>query len=368
MFITHSEQQLKHTVREAFAASPDHPVLIDRFLEDAFEVDVDAICDGERTVVAGIMQHIEQAGVHSGDSACVIPPHHKKVNKHLDTLREYTHQLAIGLGVRGLMNVQFAIKDDVVFVLEVNPRASRTVPFVAKATGVPLAAIAAKVMAGRSLEELGLTEEPKIHCHFVKEAVLPFMKFTDSDPILGPEMKSTGEVMGVGDDFGMAFAKAQYGAGTFLPQSGKAFLSVNDNDKETLVHVARHLDDLGFSLVATSGTAKMLRSQNIECETIFKIVEGRPNALDMIKNDELQMIINTPFGGSSYEDEKRMRRIASLYGIPLITTMTGAEAAIHAIESLRKGPGRVLSLQEIYAEAAGKATGESTISPAPADG
>jgi carbamoyl-phosphate synthase large subunit len=348
MFISHDETTLAETMRRAVEASPEHPVLLDRFLEDAFEVDVDAVADGDRVVVAGIMQHIEEAGIHSGDSACVIPPYHPTVVGKLDVLRDYTHRLARALRVRGLMNVQYAIKDDVVHVLEVNPRASRTVPFVAKATGLPWASVAAKVMVGVSLDEQGVIEEPAVKGRFVKEAVFPFVKFPSEDPVLGPEMRSTGEVMGVGLDFGSAFAKAQFGAGTHFPLEGKAFLSVNDNDKDNLVPIARGLVELGFGLVATRGTAEHLQSAGIECEKVFKVLEGRPHAVDLMKNDEIQLILNTPLGRESYFDEKALRAMATQRGIPLITTLSGGHATVEAIAALRKGALDVRSLQEIY--------------------
>jgi len=351
MFITHDEETLADTMRRAVEASPEHPILLDRFLEDAFEVDVDAISDGTDVVIGGIMQHIEEAGIHSGDSACVIPPYHPTVIDKLDVLRDYTQRMAKALKVRGLMNVQFALKDGVVYVLEVNPRASRTVPFVAKATGVPLAKIAAKVMVGRTLRELGLTAEPKVSGRFVKESVFPFVKFPGEDPVLGPEMRSTGEVMGVGRDFGIAFAKAQIGAGTGVPSGGTAFLSVNDNDKASLVPIARGLVELGFQLVATEGTAEFLQKQQVECARVYKVLEGRPNAVDLMKNGEIQLILNTPLGRESRFDEKALRLAAIGRGIPLVTTLTGGAAMVEAIRSLRAGPLELKSLQEIYAEA-----------------
>jgi carbamoyl-phosphate synthase large subunit len=348
MFITHDEQTLAETIRRAVDASPEHPVLLDRFLEDAFEVDVDALADGEDVVIAGIMQHIEEAGVHSGDSACVIPPYHRAVVDRLDTLREYTVKLARALRVRGLMNVQYAIKDDVVYVLEVNPRASRTVPFVAKATGVPLAAVAAKIMVGKSLKEIGLYEEPVPRGRFVKESVLPFVKFPEEDPVLGPEMRSTGEVMGMGPDFGSAFAKAQAGAGTGVPLEGTAFLSVNDNDKENLLPIARGLAELGFDLVATRATAAGLRGQGIGCGVVYKVNEGRPNAVDLMKNGEIHLILNTPLGKESYFDEQALRRAATQRGVPLITTLSGGHAMVAAIRAVKAGRVDVRTLQETY--------------------
>jgi carbamoyl-phosphate synthase large subunit len=335
-------------MRLAVAASPDHPVLLDRFLEDAFEVDVDAVADGERVVIAGILQHIEEAGVHSGDSACVMPPYHDVVLNHLDRIREYTVRLAGALRVRGLMNVQYAIKDGVVYVLEVNSRASRTVPFVAKATGVPIAKIATKVMAGMSLEELGMTAEPRVNGSFVKESVFPFVKFPDEDPRLGPEMRSTGEVMGSSEQFGLAFAKAQFGAGTHFPTEGTVFLSVNDNDKKNMIPIAGRLVDLGFSIVATKGTSEALVAVGIDCRPIYKVLEGRPNAVDAIKNGEIDLILNTPLGRDSYFDEKALRRAATQHGIPLVTTLSGGHAMVEAISALRNGRMDVRPLQDIY--------------------
>jgi carbamoyl-phosphate synthase large subunit len=348
MFVTHDEGRLAETMRRAVEASPEHPVLLDRFLEDAFEVDVDAISDGERVVVAGIMQHIEEAGIHSGDSSCVLPPYHPDVAAKMDVIRDYTHRLAKALRVRGLMNVQYAIKDGIVYVLEVNPRASRTVPFVAKATGVPLASIAAKVMVGRTLADLGLTQEPVINGRFVKESVFPFVKFPGDDPVLGPEMRSTGEVMGVADEFGPAFAKASFGAGIKLPVEGTAFLTVNDRDKPQLLPAAAALVAMGFRLVATGGTATYLVDNGLPCDRVYKVLEGRPNAVDMMKNGEIHLVINTPLGQASYFDEKALRTTATQRGIPLITTISGGHAMVEAIRSLREGPMTVRTLQEIY--------------------
>jgi carbamoyl-phosphate synthase large subunit len=348
MFVTHDEDRLAETMRRAVEASPEHPVLLDRFLEDAFEVDVDALADGETVVVAGIMQHIEEAGIHSGDSSCVLPPKHSEVVARLDVLRDYTHRLARALSVRGLMNVQYAIKDGTVYVLEVNPRASRTVPFVAKATGIPLASLATKVLVGRSLKDLGLTQEPRVRGQFVKQSVFPFVKFPGEDPVLGPEMRSTGEVMGVGDGFGSAFAKASFAAGMKLPLSGTAFLTVNDRDKPQLLPLAKALVELGFGLVATGGTAAFLRGHGLPCDHVYKVLEGRPNAVDLMKSDAIQLVINTPLGRASYFDEKSLRTTATQRGIPLITTLSAGHALIEAIRSLKRGRMTVTSLQEIY--------------------
>jgi carbamoyl-phosphate synthase large subunit len=268
----------------------------------------------------------------------------------IDLLRDYTHALAKALGVRGLMNVQYAIKDGTVYVLEVNPRASRTVPFVAKATGVPWAILAAKVMTGRTLEELGVVEEVRVRGRFVKESVFPFVKFPGEDPVLGPEMRSTGEVMGVAEDFGRAFAKASIAAGMKLPLTGTAFLTVNDRDKPNLLPAARGLAELGFRLVATAGTAAFLREQGLACEHVYKVLEGRPNAVDLMKNEEIQLVINTPLGHASYFDEKAIRTTATQRGVPLVTTLSGAHAVVEAIRSLRAGALTYRTLQEIYAQ------------------
>jgi len=348
MFVTHDEERLAETMRRAVEASPEHPVLLDRFLEDAFEMDVDALCDGERVVIAGIMQHIEEAGIHSGDSSCVLPPYSPHVEAKLDVVRDYTRRLAVALSVRGLMNVQYAIKDDEVFVLEVNPRASRTVPFVSKATGVPLASLATKIMVGRSLEELGLVAEPKLKGRFVKASVFPFAKFPGDDPVLGPEMRSTGEVMGFADEFGEAFAKASFGAGLKLPHEGTAFVTVNDRDKPRLLPLARDLAAMGFRLVATDGTAAFLRANDLPCAHVYKVLEGRPNAVDLMKNGAIHLVINTPLGKASYFDEKPLRTTATQRGIPLITTLSGAHAMVEAIRALRRGALTVKSLQEVY--------------------
>jgi carbamoyl-phosphate synthase large subunit len=348
MFVTHDEERLAETMRRAVEASPEHPVLLDRFLEDAFEVDVDALSDGKRVVVAGIMQHIEEAGIHSGDSSCVLPPYSPVVAAHMDVIRDYTHRLAKALNVRGLMNVQYAIKDETVYVLEVNPRASRTVPFVAKATGVPLARLAAKIMVGKSLADLGLVAEPKLNGRFVKAPVFPFAKFPGDDPVLGPEMRSTGEVMGFADEFGAAFAKASYGAGLKLPLAGTAFVTVTDRDKPHLLPLAQSLVAMGFDLVATDGTAAFLRANDLPCAHVFKVLEGRPNAVDLMKNDAIQLVINTPLGKVSYFDEKALRTTATQRGIPLITTISGGHAIVEAIRSLKKGALTVRSLQELY--------------------
>ncbi|EFO79301.1 carbamoyl-phosphate synthase, large subunit [Oscillochloris trichoides DG-6] len=346
MAIVYDETSLERYMREAVAASPEHPILIDRFLEDAFEMDVDAVSDGSSVIVAGIMEQIELAGVHSGDSACVIPTY-MVAPEHVETLRRYTEQLARELGVVGLMNIQYAMKDDIVYVLEVNPRASRTTPFVAKATGAPWAQIAAKAVAGQKLADMDITTNnagaSKYH---VKEVVLPWARFPGVDTLLGPEMKSTGEGMGSGATFGEAFAKAQQSCGQHLPMSGSAFISVNDRDKENLAPIARDLVAMGFTLFATGGTAAYLRGVGLEVTTIYKVNEGRPNAVDYVKNGQIALIINTPLGKSSFFDEVAIRRAAITYGIPSLTTLSGAAAAVQAIRALRDDVWTVESLQD----------------------
>jgi carbamoyl-phosphate synthase large subunit len=354
MAIVYDEQSLDEYMRSAVEASRERPVLIDKFLERAAEFDVDALADESAVVVAAIQEHIEEAGVHSGDSSCVLPPV-RIAEEHLETMRHYTRVLARALEVRGLINIQFAIKDDRVYVLEVNPRASRTVPFVSKATGVPLARVASLVMAGvKTLAEFGLPDELSVRRVFIKSPVFPFVKFPGVDPILGPEMHSTGEVMGVGETFGEAYAKAMQGAGLTLPCEGTAFISVNDGDKGQAGVLARKLARLGFKLMATFGTAARLREVGIEVETIFKVNEGRPNVVDEIKQGGIALIINTPLGRASHYDEQAIRRAALQYGVPCVTTMTGAQALVEAIgwcsdEKLF----RPVSLQELHRQAVG---------------
>jgi carbamoyl-phosphate synthase large subunit len=349
MAIVDNEVALRRYMAEAVAVSLDKSILIDQFLEDAFEVDVDAVCDGERVVIGGIMQHIEEAGIHSGDSACVLPPY-KISSYHLNIMREYTEKLGIALGVVGLMNVQYAIKDDVVYVLEVNPRASRTVPFVSKATGVPLAKIAAKVMAGKSLAELGFTAEPELDGFFVKEAVLPWKKFTGIDTLLGPEMRSTGEVMGHATSFGHAFAKSQLGAGAGLPLSGGVLITVNDFDKGSALKIARDLHRLGFCLYATPGTGDYIGRAGIPVIVLEKAIVGPQSytTLDAMRDDKIQLIINTPLGADSREDGAKIRHLATRMEIPLITTLSAAQAAVNGIRALRQQELTVRSLQEHY--------------------
>jgi len=349
MAIVYDEQSLDEYMRSAVDASPEKPILIDKFLERAAEIDVDALADETAVVIAGIQEHIEEAGIHSGDSSSVLPTQ-KIAAEHLETIRHYTKLLAKALKVIGLMNIQFAIKDDRVYVLEVNPRASRTVPFVAKATGVPIAKIASLVMAGeKTLAEFGLPEVLNVPEIFVKSPVFPFKKFAGVDPVLGPEMHSTGEVMGVGSTFGEAYGKAMEGAGLKLPLQGKAFISVNNADKGQAVVLARRLNKLGFDLIATYGTANRLREVGLECESVFKVNEGRPNIADLIRLGEIALIINTPLGKTSHYDEQAIRKAALQFNVPCVTTITGADALIEAIGTKKEEKAvTVRSLQEIH--------------------
>ena len=353
MQIVYDEASLDNYMTFAVEASPEHPVLIDSFLEDAVEIDVDALADGERVVIAGIQQHIEEAGIHSGDSSCVLPPWGIK-SDHIAAMRRYTRELAGALNVIGLMNIQFAIWRDTVYVLEVNPRASRTVPFVSKATGVPLARIAAKLMIGRKLSEFNLPDELTVDRFYVKTPVFPFVKFPGVDPILGPEMRSTGEVMGVAEAFGSAYLKAQLGAGTKLPREGRVFISVNEQDKRSVVELARELQEMGFKIVGTRGTQKRLESGGLPCEFVYKVNEGRPNVADLVKSRQVDLIINTPLGRTSFYDERSIRRAAIQYSVPCVTTMTGAVATVAAIRALREEELQVRSLQDYHAQAASK--------------
>src|ERR1041384_7151225 len=351
MQIVYDEASLDNYMTFAVEASPEHPVLIDSFLEDAVEIDVDALSDGEKVVIAGIQQHIEEAGIHSGDSSCVLPPWGIS-NEHLDSMRRYTRELASALNVVGLMNIQFAIWRDTVYVLEVNPRASRTVPFVSKATGVPLAKIAAKLMLGKKLTEFNLPDELTVDRFYVKTPVFPFVKFPGVDPILGPEMRSTGEVMGVADDFGSAYLKAQLGAGTKLPREGRVFISVNEQDKRSVMDLAREFHEMGFKIVATRGTQKRLETAGLPCEFVYKVNEGRPNIADLVKSKQVHLIINTPLGRTSFYDERSIRRAAIQYSVPCVTTMTGAVATVAAIRALKEEELQVRSLQDYHAHAA----------------
>ena len=350
MAIVYDERSLGEYMRTAVDASPEKPVLIDKFLERAAEFDVDALADDSACVIAGIQEHIEEAGIHSGDSSCVLPPV-RIAEEHLETMRHYTRLLARALKVRGLINIQFAIKDDRVYVLEVNPRASRTVPFVSKATGVPLARVAALVMAGRPLASFNLPAELSVGRFFIKSPVFPFKKFPGVDPVLSPEMHSTGEVMGVGETFGEAYAKAMTGAGLELPSEGAAFISVNDSDKGQAALLARRLVRLGLRLTATVGTAARLREVGLEVETVFKVNEGRPNIADKIRLGEIALVINTPLGQASRYDEQAIRRAALQFNVPCVTTMTGAHAIVEAIAARERAAASVISLQELHAQA-----------------
>jgi len=345
MELVYDDLELARYIRNAVSVSNDSPVLLDRFLDDAIEVDVDAVCDGEQVLIGGIMEHIEQAGVHSGDSACSLPPYTLS-DELQDRMREQMTRLGLALGVRGLMNAQFAIKDNEVFILEVNPRASRTVPFVSKAIGVPLAKVGARCMAGRTLAEQGLSVEVAPKHSFVKEAVFPFVKFPGVDTVLGPEMKSTGEVMGIGETFAEAFGKAVEAAGMLLPRPGKAMLSVRDNDKPRLVRVARVLTELGFTLYGTHGTAAAVRDAGLDCTGVNKVKEGRPHIVDMIKNNEISFIVNTTEGAEAIADSAEIRRAALQHKVSYTTTIAGAEATCMA---LKQGDLlRVNRLQELH--------------------
>jgi carbamoyl-phosphate synthase large subunit len=353
MVIAYDEETVRRYMREAVVFSQERPVLIDRFLEAATEIDVDALSDGQDVLIAGVMEHIEEAGVHSGDSSCVLPATSLEPEA-LAAIEDYTVRLARALNVVGLMNVQYAVQNGTVYVLEVNPRASRTVPYVSKATGVPLAKVAVGLMLGKRLRELvhltggvcsGRLSVPQF---FVKSPVFPFSKFPGVDPALGPEMRSTGEVMGVGEDFGEAFAKAQLSAGTPLPEKGCVFVSVNDRDKPAAVEVARSFAQFGFQLTATRGTAAVLKAAGLACKTVLKVNEGRPNSVDLMKAGAIQLVIYTPTGAYSFQDEKVIRRTAVFYRIPCITTLSGARAAAGALASRRRAPLRVWSLQELH--------------------
>jgi carbamoyl-phosphate synthase large subunit len=351
MAIVFDAMALDRYMSGAVDVSHDRPVLIDRFLEDAFEFDVDAVADATGAVViGGIMEHIEEAGIHSGDSSCVVPPF-MVAEKHLGTIREYTRRIARALKVVGLMNIQYAIKDDMVYILEVNPRSSRTVPYISKATGVPLAKVAARVAAGKTLAELGLVNDLEAAGVFVKSPVFPFVRFPGVDTILGPEMKSTGEVMGGAENFGLAFSKAMTGAGQKLPDTGTVFISVNNSDKQTVLPIARDLAELGFELTASRGTAVFLRAHGIDVEVIFKVNEGRPNVADHLVNRSIDLVINTPLGRESFFDDRAVRRAATMAQVPCITTLTGASAAVQAIKALRSHTPTVRSLQDYYAGA-----------------
>jgi carbamoyl-phosphate synthase large subunit len=348
MEIVYDDNSLRSYFAQAARVAPEHPVLIDSFLEDAFEADVDAIADGTRCVIGGVMQHIEDAGIHSGDSACVLPPY-LITEAQVEEMRRHTRAFAERLGVVGLLNVQYAIKNGVVYVLEVNPRASRTVPFVSKTTGVPLASLAAAVMTGKTLDDLGLHDDVLQPYVAVKEAVFPFSKLQGVDLILGPEMRSTGEVMGIADSFGMAFAKAQISAEGALPMEGTVFVTVNDHDKDNLVPIARRFHGLGFRLLGTEGTAKYLRARGIPTGRVLKVYEGRPNAIDLLVSGQIQLLVNTPLGKLTQQDDYAIRRAALQHGVPYTTTLSAASAACDAIIALRSRAGEVRALQEWHA-------------------
>jgi carbamoyl-phosphate synthase large subunit len=349
MALVETESSLAGFIQQAIEAAPGQPILIDKFMEDAFEIDVDALADGERVVVGAVMQHIEEAGVHSGDAACVLPPY-KVSAYHQGIMREYTEQLGLALGVRGLMNVQFAMKDEVVCVLEVNPRASRTVPYASKATGLNMAYVAAQVMAGKTLQELGVTEEPRVDGFFIKEAVLPFKKLPGSSSLLGPEMRSTGEVMGHAARFGHAFAKSQIAAGFSLPESGGVLISVNDYDKSAGMKFARDFHRMGFTIYATPGTAEFFRVAGLPIETINKFADGSPHTVDLIRDGKVQLIINTPLGPNAHSDGAEIRSAGIAMNVPLLTTLSAAAAAVSAIQALKKKQLRYRSLQQHYLE------------------
>ena len=350
MALVESEDRLEGFIEKAIEAAPGQPILVDKFMEDAFEIDVDALADGQRVVIGAIMQHIEEAGVHSGDAACVLPPY-KVSAYHQGIMREYTERLGLALGVCGLMNVQFALKDEIVCVLEVNPRASRTVPYASKATGMNLARLASQVMAGCTLEELGVTAEPRVDGFFVKEAVLPFKKLSGSDAILGPEMRSTGEVMGHAAHFGHAFAKSQLAAGMGLPQHGAVLISVNDYDKSAGLKIARDLHRLGFMLFATPGTAEFFCRTGLPVEVVKKVSEGTPNVVDLIRAGQVHLILNTPLGPHAHSDGTDIRAAATAMNVPLLTTLSAGMAAVNAIQALRQKGLSYRSLQEHFKNA-----------------
>ena len=351
MVIAYNEEYLLRYVQQATEVSPDHPVLLDRFLEGAIEVDVDAVCDGETVYIGGVMEHIEEAGIHSGDSACCIPPF-SLGDSTIERIREHARALALELGVRGLMNVQFAVKDEAVYVLEVNPRASRTVPYVSKATGVALAKVAARVMAGQRLADMDLPPEDRELGRFcVKEAVMPFGRFPGTDSVLGPEMRSTGEVMGVAADFPSAYAKSKLAIDYSLPTEGTAFVSVCDRDKRAIVPVARHLHSLGFRIMSTRGTARLLKAAGVPVDEVRKVHEGRPNIVDAIVNGDVQLVINTPFGRETRSDGYHIRTAAVEHGVSNITTLAAAQASVQAIEAIQRGGLDVIALQDLGGDA-----------------
>jgi len=352
MEIVYGPEDLKEYMARAVMASPQRPVLVDKFLEDAAEIDVDAVCDGQRTIIAGVMEHIEEAGIHSGDSCCALPPFTLAENI-VQEIEESTRAMAEELDVRGLINVQYALRGETLYVLEVNPRASRTVPFVAKATGIPWAGIATKVIMGRRLADLGITQEVRPPHSAVKAPVFPWSRFPGVDPVLGPEMKSTGEVMGIDSKFGIAFAKSQIAAGNVWAQRGKVFVSVNNRDKRNIISIAKRLSGLGFSLVATHGTATVLRTNGMDVEELPKVQEGaRPNIVDRMKNGEIAFLINTPSGRHCRPFEVSIRATAVRLGVPLVTTLSGAAAVVLGLEEMAHGPMNVRSLQEFQSDLA----------------
>jgi carbamoyl-phosphate synthase large subunit len=348
MNIVYNEESLVNYINNASLVSPDKPILVDKFLEDAIEVDVDAIFDGDEIFIGGIMEHIEEAGIHSGDSACVIPPFtlSKEV---INDIKDYTLKIARELKVVGLLNIQYAIKNSKVYVLEANPRASRTIPFVSKSIKIPLAKFAARIMAGKKLKDLKFERVNSLTLKYfsVKEAVLPFNRFPGFDTILGPEMKSTGEVMGIDKNFGIAFAKSQIATNQVLPLSGKVFISVNSKDKKNIVPLAKRLMKMGFKIIATKGTSEILENNDIKCDSVLKISEGRPNVLDMMKNGEIKLIINTPEGSNARRDGYHLRTAAVMQNIPSITTISAAAAVIQGIYELKNNKNiKVKSIQE----------------------
>ncbi|MBU3954287.1 MAG: carbamoyl-phosphate synthase large subunit, partial [Proteobacteria bacterium] len=349
MKIVYDKKDLKEYFDLAVLASPDKPVLIDKFLEEAFELDVDAISDGQITIIGGMMEHIEEAGIHSGDSACVLPPYSIS-QVHIDEMADATRAIAKELNVMGLMNIQFGIMNDKVYIIEVNPRASRTIPFVSKAIGVPLAKLATKVMLGKSLAELGFTKEiiPPYYC--VKEAVMPFDRFENVDPVLGPEMKSTGEVMGIDKDLGAAVAKAQFAAGQRLPKSGMVFISVQDKDKSAALAVAKSFHEMGFTIMATRGTASFLEENQVPAQMVKKVSSGRPHVVDAVKNKEIQLILNTGASSQTQRDGYEIRRAAIKYKIPYATTTDGAKAICSAIQAMKKAPLSINPIQYYHQE------------------
>jgi carbamoyl-phosphate synthase large subunit len=345
MEIVYDEERLKYYMKHALEVSPDHPILIDKFLENAIEVDVDAISDGNSVVIGGVMEHIEEAGIHSGDSACSLPTYSIKP-EIVSLIKEQTRKLACELNVIGLLNIQFAVKDNEIYILEVNPRASRTIPFVSKATGVPLAKLAALVMTGKSLKELNILEEPTVSHIAVKESVFPFNKFDNVDILLGPEMKSTGEVMGVDNNFGMAFAKAQLATGIKLLNKGSVFISVKDSDKDKILAITKDFLALGYNIIATKGTALFLNKNSLKATTINKVKEGSPHIVDKISSGEIQFVVNTTFGNQSIKDSYSLRRASINTNIPYYTTIAGSFALLKALKALKKNKMTVTSLQE----------------------